>query len=106
MGVWSNSGKSCVKKLCTSLREHAKNIIDFEKKMLPLMKEELRSYQEAKVCHICGKRILMLKINYDYHSIIKKLVNEFEGQFECLGGKQKKVQNVLGSNKNGNYINQ
>ena len=58
LGVWSNSGKSCVKKLCTSLREHAKNIIDFEKKMLPLMKEELRSYQEAKVCHICGKRIL------------------------------------------------
>ena len=22
------------------------------------MKDELRSYQEAKVCHICGKRIL------------------------------------------------
>ena len=48
----------------------------------------------------------MLKINYDYHSIIKKLVNESEGQIECLGGKQKKVQNVLCSNKNGNYINQ
>ena len=23
--------------------------------------------------------------NYDYHFIIKELVNEFEGQFECLG---------------------
>ena len=22
--------------------------------------------------------------NYDYHFIIKKLVNEFEGQFDCL----------------------
>ena len=22
---------------------------------------------------------------YDYHFIIKKLTNEFEGQFECLG---------------------
>ena len=29
---------------CTSLREQAKNIIDFEKKkMLPLTKEELKS---------------------------------------------------------------
>ena len=23
-------------------------------------------------------------LNYDYHFIIKKLVNEFEGQFDCL----------------------
>ena len=26
--------------------------------MLPLTKEELKSYQDAKACHICGKRIL------------------------------------------------
>ena len=33
--------KSCMKKFCESLREHAKDIIDFEKKkMLPLTKEE------------------------------------------------------------------
>ena len=25
-------GKDCIKKFCTFLREHAKNIIDFEKK--------------------------------------------------------------------------
>ena len=25
-------GKDCMKKFCTSLRQHAKNIIDFEKK--------------------------------------------------------------------------
>ena len=31
-------------KVCSSLREHAKNIIDFEKKViLPLTKEELKS---------------------------------------------------------------
>ena len=46
-----------MKKVCESLKEHAKNIIDFEKKkMLPLTKEELKSYQDAKVCCICGKR--------------------------------------------------
>ena len=50
-------GKDCMKKFCTSLREHAKNIIDFEKrKMLPLTKEELRSHQDRKVCYICGKK--------------------------------------------------
>ena len=48
---------TCMKKLyekvCTSLREHAKNIIDYEKKMiLPLTKEELKSYQDAKIYFI------------------------------------------------------
>ena len=37
--------EDCIKKFCESLREHAKNIIDFEKKkMLPLTKEELKSH--------------------------------------------------------------
>ena len=52
-------GKDCIQKICTSLREHAKNVIDFEKKkMLPLTKEELKSYQDRKECHICRKKIL------------------------------------------------
>ena len=52
-------GKDCKKKFCESLREHAKNITDFEKKkMLPSTKEEVKSHQDAKVCYICGKRIL------------------------------------------------
>ena len=49
MGIWSQRknytlyrGKDCLKKFCSSLREHAKNIVDLEKKnMLPLLKEEL-----------------------------------------------------------------
>ena len=33
-------GGDCMKKLCTSLREYAKNVINFEnKKMLPLKKK-------------------------------------------------------------------
>ena len=41
---------------CESLREHAKTIIDFEKKkMLPLTRKELESNEDAKVCYICGK---------------------------------------------------
>ena len=51
--------KNCMKKFCTSLREHTKNIIDFEKlKMLPLTEEELKSYQDAKICYICRKKSL------------------------------------------------
>ena len=46
-------GKDCRKKFCESLREHAKNIIDFEKKkILSLTKEELKPHQDAKVCYI------------------------------------------------------
>ena len=52
-------GKDCMKKFCESLREHAKNIIDFQKKiMLPLTKKELKPHQDAKLCYICGKGIL------------------------------------------------
>ena len=34
--------KDCMKKLCESLRKHAKSIIDFEKKMLSLTRTELK----------------------------------------------------------------
>ena len=130
-------GKDCMKKFCDSLKEQAETIILSEKrKMLPLAKEELKSYQEAKVCYICGKRILEkfakdknyqkvrdhchytgkyrdaahsicnLKFNvpneipvvfhrgsnYYFHFIIKKLGNEFEGEFECLRKKKKSAK--------------
>ena len=43
-----------MKKFCTSVKEHATNVINFEKKkMLPLTKQELKSYQYAKVYYIC-----------------------------------------------------
>ena len=37
-------GNDCMKRFCTSLREHAQRIIGFEKKkMLPLTREELKN---------------------------------------------------------------
>ena len=52
-------GKDCTKKFCISLRKHARNIIYFEnKKILTLKKEELKSDQDAKLCYICGNKIL------------------------------------------------
>ena len=48
-----------MKMFCSSLRQHARIIINFEKKkMLPLTKEELKLHQYATNCYICGKRIL------------------------------------------------
>ena len=49
--------EDCTKKTCSS--EHATNILNFEKKkILPLIKEELKLHQEATNCYICGKRTL------------------------------------------------
>ena len=53
-----------------SLREHAENIIDFErKKMLPLTKKELKSHEDAKEWYICGKRIQKISKNIKYQKI-------------------------------------
>ena len=52
-------GTDCMKKFCTSLREHATNEINFEKKkILPLPKNELKLHQDATDCYICQKRLL------------------------------------------------
>ena len=44
-----------MKKFCESLTDHAKNIIDFEKKMLSLTKEDLKSCQDSTVCYYVEK---------------------------------------------------
>ena len=51
-------GKDCMKKFCESWREHVKNKIDFEEKMLTLTNEELKPHQDTKVCYIFEKGIL------------------------------------------------
>ena len=98
-------GKDCMKKFSKDLREHASKIIDYEKKkMIPLTTEEKIYHNKQKICYICKKyyaahNICNLRYKvpkeipivfhngsiYDYHFIIKELVKEFEGNFECLG---------------------
>ena len=124
-----------MKRFCKDLKEHAKKIINCEKKdLIPLTKEEKEDYNNQKVCYICKKEFItsdtigssslegnkhykvrdhchytgkyrgaahnicnLSKIpkdipiifhkgsTYDYHFIIRELVKEFEGNFECLG---------------------
>ena len=45
-----------MKKFCISLREHAADVISFEKKtMLPLTEKELKLHQDSTQCYICTK---------------------------------------------------
>ena len=46
-------GEGCMKKFCSVIREHATNVINFEKKkMLALTKKELKLHQHATACYI------------------------------------------------------
>ena len=66
-------GQDCVKKFCSSLKEHATNIISFEeKKMLPLTTKELKSQQDAKVCSICGKALMKKLAKNKNHRKVRK----------------------------------
>ena len=57
-----HSGKDSMKQLCTSLREHAENITDFEKKKMSLLtKEELKSYQDTKDVIFVEKNLKKVK---------------------------------------------
>ena len=94
-------GKDCKEMFCEDLKKHSAKIINYVKKeIVPLPVKERDSYHKNKLCHICKKgfstdddnkkyqKSLQLSNNgstYNYHFIIKELVEEFEGQFECLG---------------------
>ena len=61
-----------MKKFCTSLREHAKNITDFERnKILPLTKKVIKSQQDTEVCCIRGKRFMKKLVKDKHHPQVR-----------------------------------
>ena len=51
-------GEHCMKNLCVSLRQHAREIINFKnKKMIPLTNQEYKLYLNKKNCHICKEKL-------------------------------------------------
>ena len=59
--------KYCIEKLCKKLKKRAMKIINYEKKeMIPLTKEENKSYKEQKICHICEEKFCMDKDDENY----------------------------------------
>ena len=60
-------GKYCIEKLCKNLKKHAMKIINYEKKeMIPLSKEEKKSYKKQEACHICQKEFCYDKNDENY----------------------------------------
>ena len=56
-------GKDCIEKLCKDLKELGTEIINFKKKeMIPLTNKEIKSYDKQKLCYICEKSFLMIKL--------------------------------------------
>ena len=51
-------GKYCMKNFCESLRGHAMEIINSEKKKKEFLnkKKQHESYQNAKICYICKEK--------------------------------------------------
>ena len=52
--------------------------------MIPLTNKDIKSYEKQKVCQIYKKEIRDYD-KYDDHFIIKKLTEEFKGDFESAG---------------------
>ena len=51
-------GKDCIKKFCKFLRDFAIKIVNFKKKKMKLLtKEQQESYENAKICYICEKKL-------------------------------------------------
>ena len=50
-------GENCMKRFCSSIREHAMKIINFKKKKaIPLIYKQLESFEKAKIYYNLIKR--------------------------------------------------
>ena len=78
--------KYCMKNICKSLIEHAKKIINFEKKnMILSINKQQESFKKAKSCYICNVYISMYTAVYLKCNISK--------EFQC-----KRTFNKIGEN--------
>ena len=56
-------GEDCMKKFCKDLREHTTKVINCESKVkIPLTKKEEDKHDNEKVCYICKKGLLIMKM--------------------------------------------
>ena len=76
-------GKDCIEKLCKKLKEYAMKIINYGKKeMIPLTKEENKSYKDQEACHICKEKFCVDKDDENYKNRKKvKYHCHYRGKF-------------------------
>ena len=55
-------GEDCMAKIYKDLREHAMKITNYEKKIIPLTNEENEYYEMQKICYICKKKLILIKM--------------------------------------------
>ena len=90
-------GEDFLKRFCTSLRENATKLINFEKKkMLPLTKKELKLHQDATDCYICGKRFLRKFVNdKDYWKVRDHFTGKYRGAADSICNLRFNVSNKI-----------
>ena len=54
-------GKGCMERFCRDLRDHAMKYYE-EKEMILLTDKENKSYEQQKVCYICKKNLVLIKM--------------------------------------------
>ena len=73
----------CIEKLCKKLKKQAMKIINYEKKeIIPITKEENKSYKNQEACHICKEKFIVDKDDKNYTN--KKKVKDhcqYTGKF-------------------------
>ena len=56
-------GRDCIERFCQDLKDHATEIINYEKsEMIPLTDEENKPRKKQKVCYICKKDLVLMMI--------------------------------------------
>ena len=67
-------GNDCMEKFCKNLREHGIKIINYkEKEMIPLTSEGNEYYEMQKLCHICKKKLVLIKMMKKHSNYTKNL---------------------------------
>ena len=63
--TWFSWDKYSINKYCADLRSNISYIVNCERKkgMLPLTKQEKKSYKKQKLCHICKEEFNWIQLN-------------------------------------------
>ena len=81
-------GEYCIGWLCKKIREHAEKIINYnEKEMILLTDEEIEFYEKQKVCHICKRKTVSIKI--------KKVNLKYAIKLEIIGVTPERLEEPL-----------
>ena len=80
-------GEHCIERFCKNIRELAVEINCEEKEMILLNDKENKSHEKQKICHICKKSFVLMKMrkmNLNYNAKSEIIVITTENLEELL----------------------